>query len=619
MFGLRNVRIYIIMVVAAFCASCSQNVSERSIGTLVMPYGVDAVKLDASQGGKNYAIVANTGDDSLAVADLDQQEFLDFVPGNTLRRNGLPLAGMPLLVKVAKDHGRAFVVTEKGPQVVAVDLPSFKELDRFALAPGASPDSFVLLNDGVKTYGLLSRPAEAMIEVVDLDAYKIVSDWYISGAVPRGLALCPDSSCLYMADSSGPDVYKLSIEMGDNGLLPQSASFEESYDAGGPTRRVAVDPTGRFLYCMRADQNSIAVIDLETGDRVDANKEKKALDEAEGKEHDLDIKTGAVPLEMNMVSYNYVGTAPDAEPEQVAIAFVLDYEGTLWGFDLTRDLHEIFDTSRTSYATVTKPVYHNADGTEITSPGTGEPSFKPIDPEDPEDPGVKVFYRVTRSETWTVVFDGVITGSYRQAKASLDLEEHRVVAPDANFVEAGIEAGDVITIKSPPVGDDCPLVGQEEPETVEMNIVEVHDTWLKYGDTDQPLKKCFAERELSFSIRTQGSFSVNGSVSGFKGRALPGVEYDNLLIMFTIEPPKDASAILEKGAGWSFTTSSGVDPLAVTIGSVPGGIAFSSGDPNVSTDDRILVTNRNFGGFGGSRGGLLEIDAQTFELLVQYY
>jgi len=602
----------ILLGIPLLLAACAEEPSERTLGTLVRPLGVAAAWLEDGASG-HYVLVANSGDDSLAVVDVQSEQFLDFVPGNTLRRNALPVGRMPVAVEVAPDQGRAFVLNALEPELAVIDLPGFEPVARFPV--GEEIDDFLVADLGGRTVGFASRPVAGLIEVYDLDAYRLLASWAVSGVSPRGLALGSGGQRLFAANAEADDVVELALDPDTLG----SPEVLARHDVGGITRRVAVDPDGAFLYALKQVENSIAVIDLAQGVRIDANPETVELDAAEGRDHELDVLTGGVPMDLEVVRYDYIDQGADGGIETVTIVFVTDYDGLLRGFDMDRDQHKIFDLGRGSMASAAEPSYRLADGTSVTLPNPDHPSLQPIDPEDEADVGIEVFYRVTRSEAWAVIYNGQISGAYQLTRGSLDLTGRRFVDTSADFIEDGVEVGDVLTIDSAPVGEECPLLDAEEIEDVELAIVQVEATALHFAESEAPLAECYAERELSFTIRTDGSYAVNGSESGFKGRAVFGETYENLLVRFTLVPPENASATLEPGSGWLFSTSSGVEALVLDAGSLPGGFTFTQGDPAINGDEYLFVSNSNYGGIYGSRGGLVQVDAQTFEALVQYY
>ena len=607
-----GIRAILLGVTLLLQIGCAEDPSERSLGTLVRPLDVAVARLAGDSSGY-YALVANSGDDSLAVVDVLAEQFLDFVPGNTLRRNPLPVGRMPTAVEVAPDQGRVFVLNSLEPEMAVIDLPSFEAVARFRV--GDQVEDFLVVDLGGRTVGFLSRPVAGLIEVHDLDAYRLIGSWAVSSVAPRGLAVDATGQRLFVANGDGNDVVELAIDGDDLGAPTVSAR----YGVEGITRRVAVDPDGTFLYAMKDIENTIAVVDLAEGVRIDANPETVALDAAEDRDHAIDIITGGVPLDIKAVRYNYLSEDAEDGIETVTVAFVTDYDGLLRGFDMVRDTHKIFDLGRGSLASATEPTYRRADGTVVTLPNPGHPSLAPIDAQDADDVGIEVFYRVTRSELWSVIYNGQISGTYQLTRGSLDLTGDRFVATAADFVEDGFEAGDVLIIDSAPVGEDCPLRDLDEFDPVALSIVQVDATALHFSESQQPLAECFAERELSYTIRSNGSYSVNGSESGFKGRAALGAQYSNLLIRFTLMPPTKAGATIEPGSGWQFTTLSGIEALVLDAGSLPGGLTFAEGDPDVQGDELLFISNSNYGGLFGSRGGLLQIDAQSFEALIQYY
>jgi DNA-binding beta-propeller fold protein YncE len=196
--------------------------------------------------------------------------------------------------------------------------------------------------------------------------------------------------------------------------------------------------------------------------------------------------------------------------------------------------------------------------------------------------GILVRSGVTRTESWTMIYEGVIPGTERSSSGSFSSFRFEDNDPQIDFIVAGVQVGDYLQILSAPSvisrepDDPCRKGSGPDERTYdstdfEVLVVDTNSLELKPAAGLDP-SLCWPEA-VRYQVRVKQAWTVWGSASGIHPRLkmIPYTDqppdqpaYDNGLIALTMLEPTgwdpnnfEYVPVLKRDDTWTFITNDG--------------------------------------------------------------
>lgn len=585
----------------AVLASCSEETPQPS-ARLAGPVAVAISPTTIPDAGGTVVFIAN-GDEQDLRAFLPFRDPSIFVRGpNAISPLSIFLGFRPQRLSSGEIQGRGYVVaTGSADRVALVDADSLSVTPICAASepapcfPGAPVDVAIVGERVVVAFAAVA-PASAGVAVfaatvggggdIGLNIERIID----VAAAPGGVALSPDGSVAYVADTSSPQVLEVAL---DGGATPaRSISAERAtrdvfvtpaYTAANGAAR----PAGEFLLALLED-GRLQTLDPATGAPAASPFDSSqpiapiqifSLTNAPGPTPITDVTF--VPC-TSAVCRTPLQTRSNETRQEPLVAFASLGDGTAVALVPDASAPQVFriiDLDGAGPSASAPQLVSLEDGTTLTEPRLSVDTSSLTE-------------GVTRDETITVTFLGTIPGFGQRVGTLSDVAGTLTLEDIAPAAFASLSPTDgyrvVVTFRS----GAC-------PESIEAPAVIASPSALTL-EAPPPAGCLPAAVDYELLAAETNPWVVESSVRGFLGRTSAGQRFEDAAarfysppggangpaFAFTIEGADPASA-----AAFTFTTSDGVSPFRV--GSelrevFPATFGLASGV--AATADRLYVT-----------------------------
>jgi hypothetical protein len=628
------------------------------------------------------ALVTQSQRGELAVVDLAAEAIIDVnpqVPGFTFH----PVGELPTGVAVAPDGTRGYVACSGGRSLSVFDIGTIARpegrLDPIDLG-GRAPFDVVASDDRL----FVTVPDEGLLLAIDpesgdLTELPLAAEGSGGGGDPdagAGDAGAEDAGAedagaedagasdagTGEGDGGPPDdeaasrPWRMALDLEDRRLYVanagRSAISVVDVDAvtelpglatGASTTTLAVSPRraegegDRWLYAVERNGGGVRVLNLATGELVDANRGSYERD-GETIEYDDPKNAGPsirVPGLARAVEFFSRGSEGDPAPEVLdgLFAAILSSDGLLYVVDVEDDDREAREADLDEVGYVFVP-HHLRSLRRLTAAGlpqlSGNPTVEvsstqvicgadygfvghfdgPGAPScDDAGAGVEVqsdYPWQAIDETWTVTYEGTIPGTVRP-RGNLE-GDREVLDRAAGFCALGVQPGDRFVLVTPPAPADADAdCGDDGDGELSWPIAEVFQDRLVLAEPfGLDPAQCGLDAFVDYRVRTNDAWTVVGTTSSFlhpvvvgeAGRCEPDPDADERLVGRARECDPDAageclygnatlSFTMVRGVGedgqpigteidtaWTFTTINALAPLAISVGSLPSTVRY---------------------------------------------
>ena len=199
---------------------------------------------------RGLIVVANSGDDSVALVDLRR-------PNSPTK---IATQKHPQDVVVSPDRSLAYVAEmgtpmEPGNTVAVIDLRARSIVKRFSLGAATLPHLLALSRDGNILWAACA-PQNSIVEI-DTHSGTISKLWDTQQKGSYLLAVTPDEKRIYVAN----------FDAGTVSIIRRSDASVQILSLGGQPIGIDVAPNGREVWVSNLESNTITVIDTST-DRI---------------------------------------------------------------------------------------------------------------------------------------------------------------------------------------------------------------------------------------------------------------------------------------------------------------------------------------------------------------
>jgi DNA-binding beta-propeller fold protein YncE len=543
-----------------------------------------------SDKGSQYLYIANADLDRLALVDVTQRSLLldpsPATPGIYMIKTGR----YPVSVATTPDQKKMYVLHGIEGNLGVVDLTKFQEVQDGNAAlrlPKAcstntcwqNPSQLMLYNDETnkRLLGFVAIPSEQSIAVVNLtdgDAKygEEIQRFRVQGT-PGRMFRATDGKTIYITNSKRQQIAI------DNTKERQLAFFhaidaealtmqnvklcETVFDKStggylappcGATQEGAVSQDGRWLY----------FIDMATGGiRVYDWQEKKTVKQGDARfpENETIRVPGGTSFLGIMFMPAMAVTIKDASGNDKEVTKTLAWatgsDGYVYAIDT--ETHTLLDTDETDPSVANLQMFVGPDSAgDPRDPVRNTLPKLAVTSGQDNDTGIKVFPGKTRSEIWTLTYEGVVvsgrSGRFSDLKNGLFLDaESRDLSLDT------VQVGDILSLHDcvPGTGqttDGGTTDGSSEGTPCELTITEVNRHQLTVDIKDATIPE---RSSWTYSIRSKaGTFLVQGTLSGtLQARLEQGKTYTADSFSLKINKGTEATP---RDTRIGFTTDSGV-------------------------------------------------------------
>lgn len=187
----------------------------------------------------------------VAVSGLHEVRGID-VATSTVMEPPIPVGRHPLHVAITPDGGRAYVTNHLDATVSVIDITTNAVVG--TIPAGQNPIGIVTTPDGTRAF-VASWGTGRVLEI-DLAADTLIGSGIGPLGNPRGLALSPDGSTLFVSTGRG-NVVAVDVVTGE--IL---APMIEVFDGQPGLLELAVTPDGGQAWVLHAAEGAVSVIDL---------------------------------------------------------------------------------------------------------------------------------------------------------------------------------------------------------------------------------------------------------------------------------------------------------------------------------------------------------------------
>ncbi len=233
--------------------------------------GVTAIAVHPS---KQFLYTANSGQSDLSLYDIASDGTLNEVTPRT------PVVGVPIFLAIDPAGSYLYVGCDAPSSVTAFSIASGTGALTQVGEPyqiGTAPLSMAITPSGDFLYitGASSSPAQpGIVQAFSLSAgtlAPIPGSPFTTGRTPQGIAISPNGSFLYIANSSDNTISEFSIEPSGQSLPAGSLTELEGSPVGetyqGPLA-LLVDNTGNYLYVANKTSGNVAGYSISSGGTI---------------------------------------------------------------------------------------------------------------------------------------------------------------------------------------------------------------------------------------------------------------------------------------------------------------------------------------------------------------
>lgn len=539
-----------------------------------------------------YAFVLDTERAQVVVLDVTNGLLTDLhpdVPGY----NGVFLGGQPSAL-AARADGTEVVVANFGQgtlQVICTPVaktacPTTRLVATIDV--GDAPERVAV----VGAFAFVSRPRAGVVVKVDLSTRQVVGFYEVGGA-PRGLQGSQSGQKVYVADSAGDAIHRITIATGEVSRIT----------VGAPTEAIFVSPNPEWVYALSADSGSLFVVNPATEQR-----ENIFPDGPPGAGPDLSL-----PGRITGMAFQTFSAAEALPIGYGQIAFVTAADGVVYMLNTDGATpHQLVnrappgtdggasDCDTVQWALDAGEQQNACPSIQITPQLSFLGTALAVTADVPVVLGYAVSprygirfgsgRRVVRTEAWNITYEGAITGlaptratlSANNVLTNVDVRFPEVLVPGTTS-DYVLRNGDFVVFTEPPqarAGVDCSKIdletaGDARRWRLTLNPAKPNELALapEDGTALPPLTDCYTQTSVSYDIRVKGAWAVQGSTSGFQGRAgeCPRSVPEGSCEAFTYRSPF-FSMILRQGLTnsysdlrWTFQANDGVTAGLVSL------------------------------------------------------
>jgi hypothetical protein len=542
-----------------------------------------------------FAFLLDTDKAQLVLVDTVNGVLIDLhrdIPGF----NGVFLGGQPTAV-AAQDDGKVVVVANYGRgvlQVVCTPIASDCRTPQIVreIPVGDGPERVAMLG----THAFATRPYAGVVVEVDTSTGQLVGT-YAVGGTPRGIGVMPQGKNLPDAmnntSPTSPLLPEDRVYVANSGLpvihrITPSTKAVTAISTGFPTSKIFIAPNPLWVYALRDDRGSLLVVDPRNDTLINTHPNGPA-------DAGPDI---ALLVPITGIAFQSFTTNDNAAVGVGQFGYVSATDGLLYVINSSGDqAHELNDRVPPDDPQVTTAPTLTQGATPLAitaqTPVLLNYAIAP-------NYGINLTdkKRVVRTEAWGVTYEGPIPAAAPSRGTiepggiltNLDVNFQTLVIPamPGTTPETMVQPGDFVILLDAPrpsvAADYCKNVELKSDGSIRRWAVSFIPGKPSSLQLSQPpadmasdplpadiLEKCYASGDFLYAVRVAGKWAVEGTASGFYGRApeCPNgladcsmYQYKSVFFALTIQAGTSPSVTDYR---WGFSTSDGVNYTSISL------------------------------------------------------